>query len=136
MVDTIENDLKQMQVATRKKRRTKTMVVKRELDFSDLQRECWSGAVDTLQTIWEHDKEDEFMNFLEGYFADCNEVPTMTEVNDLLWFEDEWIFEQIDLDPDEDDDDDDEEDEDDDWDNNPTIDNEHDGDRFDFPERF
>ena len=46
------------------------MVVKRDLDFSDLQRECWSGAVDTLQTIWENDKEDDFMDFLEGYFAD------------------------------------------------------------------
>ena len=105
------------------------MVVKRELDFSDLQRECWSGAVDTLLTIWEHDKEDDFMDFLEGYFEDT--VPTMTEVNDLLWFEDEWIFEQIDLDLEEDD-----EKEDDDWDNDPTIDEKHDGDRFDFPERF
>ena len=81
------------------------MVVKRELDFSDLQRECWSGAVDTLQTIWEHDKEDDLMDFLEGYFEGT--VPTITEVNDLLWFEDEWIFEQIDLDPNEDDEDDD-----------------------------
>ena len=81
------------------------MVVKRELDFKDLQHECWSGAVDTLQTIWEHDKEDDLMDFLEGYFED--NIPTMTEVNDLLWFEDEWIFEQIDLDPEEEDDDDD-----------------------------
>ena len=115
------------------------MVVKRELDFSDLQKECWSGAVDTLQTIWENDKEDDLMDFLEGYFEGT--VPTMTEVNDLLWFEDEWIFEQIDLDLDEDDDEeddeeDDDDDDEDDWDNDPTIDEKHDGDRFDFPERF
>ena len=110
------------------------MVVKREMDFSDLQRECWSGAVDTLQTIWEHDKEDEFMDFLEGYFADCDEIPTMTEVNDLLWFEDDWIFEQIDLNPEEDEEED--ENNDDPWDNDPRIDEKWDGDRFDFPERF
>ena len=109
------------------------MVVKRELDFSDLQRECWSGAVDTLLTIWEHDKQDDLMNFLEGYFEGT--VPTMTEVNDLLWFEDEWIFEQIDLDLEEDEEDEDWDDKDD-WDDDPTIDEKHDGDRFDFPERF
>lgn len=86
-----------------------TITVKRELDFHDLLDECWSGALDTLNTIYEHDKEEELMDFLEVYFADCDEIPTMTEVNDFLWFEDDWIFEQIDLDPD-----DDEEDEEDD----------------------
>ena len=107
------------------------MVVKRELDFSDLQRECWSGAVDTLQTIWENDKEDELMDLLEAEF--CEEIPSMTEVNDLLWFEDDWIFEQLGIDPDAEE----EEDEiNDPWDNDPRIDEKWDGDRFDFPERF
>lgn len=108
------------------------MVVKRELNFSDLQRECWSGAVDTLQTIWENDKEDALMDFLEGYFE--GEVPTMTELNDLLWFEDDWIFEQIDLDPEEEEEE--EEETNDPWDDDPRIDEKWDGDRFDFPERF
>ena len=85
------------------------MVVKREMDFSDLQRECWSGAVDTLQTIWENDKEDELMDLLEAEF--CDEIPTMTEVNDLLWFEDDWLFELLGINPEED-----EEEEDDDYD--------------------
>ena len=110
------------------------MVVKRDLDFSDLQRECWSGAVDTLQTIWENDKEDDFMDFLEGYFADVEEIPTMTEINDLLWFEDDWIFEQIDLDPEEEEEE--EEEINDPWDDDPRLDEKWDGDRFDFPERF
>lgn len=113
------------------------MRICKEMDFNDLVRECWCGAEDTLNIIADHDKEDALMDLLEECFS--GDVPTMTEVNDLLRFDDEWLFETLDIDPDEDDDeedDDDEEEEDDDWDNNPTIDNKHDGDRFDFPERF
>ena len=113
------------------------MRICKEMDFNDLVRECWCGAEDTLNIIADHDKEDALMDLLEECFS--GDVPTMTEVNDLLRFDDEWLFETLDIDPDEDDDeedDDDEEEEDDDWDNDPTIDNEHDGDRFDFPERF
>ena len=78
--------------------------VKRELDFYDLEKECWSGAEDTLKTVREHNMEDELMNFLESYFGEFGETPTMTEVNDLLWFEDEWIFEQIGLEEEDDED--------------------------------
>jgi hypothetical protein len=87
------------------------MEIKNYYDFNDLVNACWSGAEDTLKTVEEYGYEDELMNFLESYYGD--EIPTMTEVNDLLWFEDEWIFEQIGLDPNEDDEDDwDDEDED------------------------
>lgn len=82
------------------------MEVKRELDFYDLEKECWSGAEDTLKTVREHNMEDELMDFLESYFGEFGETPTMTEVNDLLWFEDEWIFEQIGLEEEDDEDDD------------------------------
>lgn len=82
------------------------MEIKNYYDFNDLVNACWSGAEDTLKTVEEYGYEDELMNFLESYYGD--EIPTMTEVNDLLWFEDEWIFEQIGLDPNEDDEDEDE----------------------------
>lgn len=78
------------------------MEVKQDFDFRDLQRNCWQGAEDTLRTIEEHDMEDAFMEFLECYFADIDEVPTLTQVNDLLWFEDDFVFEQIGLDLEED----------------------------------
>jgi hypothetical protein len=81
------------------------MEIKNYYDFNDLVNSCWSGAEDTLKTVEEYGYEDELMNFLESYYGD--EIPTMTEVNDLLWFEDEWIFEQIGLDPNEDEDDED-----------------------------
>ena len=77
-----------------------TITVKRELDFNDLMDECWSGALETLKTIAEHNKEDELM-FLLGYDA-LGDTPDLGDVNDLLWFEDEWIFEQLGINPDDD----------------------------------
>ena len=67
------------------------MYIKQDMDFNDLMNNCWSGAIDTLKTIEEHDKEDELMAHLEEQWLD--EVPTMTKVNDYLWFEDEFILE-------------------------------------------
>lgn len=67
------------------------MYIKQDMDFNDLMENCWSGAVDTLKTIEEHDKEDELMTHLEEQWLD--EVPTMTEINDYLRFEDEFILE-------------------------------------------
>lgn len=117
-----------------------TITVTRALDFSDLMNECWSGALDTLNTVYENDKEDELMSLLS--LDTFGSMPSMTEVNDVLWFESDWIFEQLGISEDDDDDDKDDDDdedydwEDDDWNNDPTIDEKHDGDRFDFPERF
>ena len=78
------------------------MRVCKEIDFSDLMRECLSGAIDTLEMIQEHDKEDELMALLEENFFE--EVPTLTAINDLLWFDSEWIFETLEIDPDEEED--------------------------------
>ena len=71
------------------------MEIKRECGFNELQEMCWSGAVDTLNTISKHDKEDEFMQYLEEVFYD--DIPTETEVNDFIWFEDDAIFEALDI---------------------------------------
>ena len=87
------------------------MRVCEEISFNDLFNRCWSGATDTLETIQENDYEDELMNFLEEAFYD--EVPTLTAINDLLWFDSEYVFEGIGLDLTEDEE---EEEEDEDWD--------------------
>ena len=65
------------------------MYIKQDMDFNDLMENCWSGAVDTLKTIEEYNKEDELMQLLEDIF----ECPDITRVNDYLWFSDEDIFE-------------------------------------------
>lgn len=81
------------------------MKIYKYYDFNDLMDDCWSGAIDTLNTIQENNKEEELMSLLE---TDCfSEMPDLTEVNDLLWFEDEWIFEMLGIDTDSDDEEDD-----------------------------
>lgn len=68
------------------------MTIKKDYGFYDLKDEVWQGAVDTLDRIEKEEKQDELMEFLESYFMD---IPTMTEVNDLLWFESDYIFESL-----------------------------------------
>lgn len=68
------------------------MTIKKDYGFYDLKDEVWQGAVDTLDRIEKEEKQDELMEFLESYFVD---IPTMTEVNDLLWFESDYIFESL-----------------------------------------
>lgn len=87
------------------------MRIYKDYDFDDLMNDCWSGAIDTLNTIQENDKEEELMSFLS--LDVFSEMPDLTEVNDLLWFEDAWIFEMLGIDNDDEDDDDEEEDDDD-----------------------
>ena len=70
---------------------TMTITVKNEMDFNDLMNNCWSGAVDTLQVIEDNGKEEELMMLLE----EITNNPTMTDINDILWFEDEMIFESL-----------------------------------------
>ena len=67
--------------------------VKQEVNFEDLKNNCWSGALNTLSTIEEEGKEGELMNHLEDIFYDS--TPTMTELNDYLWFEDESIYDAL-----------------------------------------
>lgn len=72
------------------------MEIKKEINgFYALADMVWSGAVDTIADIQNANKEDEFMNFLEAVF--CDEIPTDTEVNDFIWFERDYIYENIGL---------------------------------------
>lgn len=69
--------------------------------------DAWSGAIDTKNRTIEEDKEDEFDFLLESIYGDEIDETTL---NDFLWFEDEYIFEELGISNDDDDDDDDEED--------------------------
>lgn len=69
------------------------MKICKEVDFYELKENSWSGAIETLNTVEEWGMEDELMDFLEEVFN--GEIPTPTEVNDFLWFEDEYIFETL-----------------------------------------
>ena len=69
------------------------MWIKKDYDYNDLKENSWSGAVNTLKRIEEANKEEELMNFLEDIFYE--NIPSDTEVNDLLWFEPEMIYESL-----------------------------------------
>lgn len=84
------------------------MRVAREFDFRDLQYNCWD-CDDVLDAVANADKEDDLMDLLEEVFN--ADVPTITEVNDLLRFDGDWVLETLGIDSDDDDWDDDDDDE-------------------------
>jgi hypothetical protein len=53
---------------------------------------AWSGAKDTKQTILDNNKGDEFDNLIEELYPDGL---SETQLNDILWFESDWIFENL-----------------------------------------
>ena len=60
-------------------------------DFSEY--EPWSGAVDTWDKIERNGKEEELEQLLEEMFLD--DIPTDTQINDLLWFDSDCVLEQL-----------------------------------------
>ena len=55
---------------------------------------AWSGAISTKETIIENDKEQEFENLIDELYP---EGLTETQLNDILWFESDWIFECLEI---------------------------------------
>ena len=53
---------------------------------------AWSGAVDTLDTLVEKNLVDELEAELEELYPDGL---SDTELNDILWFENDWIAQLV-----------------------------------------
>jgi len=53
---------------------------------------AWSGAEVTKSTIIENNKSEDFEELIEELYP---EGLSETKLNDILWFEDEWIFETL-----------------------------------------
>lgn len=66
------------------------MTITYELDLNRF--EAWSGAKDTLERIQREGKCTELENILEELYPDGM---TETELNDLLWFEPETVYEWL-----------------------------------------
>lgn len=73
------------------------MKVYYELDFQSF--EAWSGAVETQSRIIEEGYTEQFEAILEDLFPNGM---TETELNDLLWFESERVYEWLGISCDED----------------------------------
>lgn len=63
-----------------------------EMDWYDIYRTAWSGARDTVEKIEDEGKGDEFVSLIEELYP---EGIDRTSLNDLLWFDDEWVFESL-----------------------------------------
>ena len=60
--------------------------------------DAWSGAVDTKETIINEGKDKDFDYLIEELYPDGL---TDTQLNDLLWFEEDWLFEMLGIEIDE-----------------------------------
>ena len=66
----------------------------KDISAHELRDELWSGAVETMRTITENDKLHDLMSLLDEMYPEPVE---MTTINDLLWFDEDFIFEQLDM---------------------------------------
>lgn len=78
--------------------------MKLTIDFSEF--EPWSGAIDAWERIEEAGKVDELEFILDDVYPDGM---SDTELNDLLWFEPETVFNCLGMDTEDDEEEDDEE---------------------------
>lgn len=69
---------------------------------------AWSGAIETKERIIEEGKEDNFDQLIEELYPDGL---SETSLNDILWFDEEWIFEMLGISDEEEDEDEDSEEE-------------------------
>lgn len=71
------------------------MIIKTDMNLADF--EAWSGGRNTLDAIIAEDKCGELEAMLEELYP---EGMTSTELNDLLWFDSEWLFEVLEIEED------------------------------------
>lgn len=66
------------------------MTIKMELSITGF--EAWSGGVVTKEAIINAGMENDFDSMIEELYPDGL---TDTQLNDLLWFESEWIYDTL-----------------------------------------
>ena len=66
------------------------MTIKTETNLRNF--EAWSGAVDTKKIILDAGLEEEFEMLIDELYP---EGLTDTELNDILWFDPDWILEAL-----------------------------------------
>ena len=54
--------------------------------------EAWAGSVDTKEKIIEAGKAEEFEALIDELYPDGIDA---TQLNDILWFDAEWLYENL-----------------------------------------
>lgn len=66
------------------------MIVRSFIKLRDFQ--AWSGGIEGKRVIIEQDKEREFEDYIQEHYPEGIDE---TELNDLLWFDREYLFEVL-----------------------------------------
>ena len=66
------------------------MIIKTETNLRNF--EAWAGAIDTKNLILDAGLEEEFEILIDELYPDGL---TDTELNDILWFDSDWILENL-----------------------------------------
>ena len=66
------------------------MLIKTENNLRNF--EAWSGAIETKKIILDAGLEEEFEMLIDELYP---EGLTDTELNDILWFDSDWILENL-----------------------------------------
>ena len=66
------------------------MIIKTETNLRNFK--AWSGAIETKKIILDLGLEEEFEGLIEELYP---EGLTDTELNDILWFDSDWILESL-----------------------------------------
>ena len=67
--------------------------VSKEMNFNGIKDMVWSGAIYTINRVEEEQKQDEFMELINEAF--CGETIDETKLNDFLWFDTDYIYENL-----------------------------------------
>ena len=62
------------------------------MELSLREFEAWSGAVDTKEKIIEAGKTEEFETLIDELYPEGIDATTL---NDLLWFDVDWLYENL-----------------------------------------
>jgi hypothetical protein len=56
--------------------------------------DAWSGAIDTKQVIIDNNKEADFEYLIEELYPEGIDE---TQLNDILWHDSDWVFQQLNI---------------------------------------
>ena len=68
------------------------MIIKTETNLRDFN--AWGGAINTKNIILDAGLEEEFAEIIDELYPDGI---SDTELNDLLWFDDDWVLKILEI---------------------------------------
>lgn len=68
------------------------MYIKQDYDIDDLYKLLWSGAKDRWDDATDEQRQQVWDRITNSWYDDEANPPTMTDINDLIWFECDDIF--------------------------------------------